>query len=391
MTPASQTTANRNASRAEWSFLLECAKPAPEVARLASKPLDSLDWRVTVDLADQHGVLGLLAKSVRQSDDSLVPRDVRRKLEDTQRLQTRFTLALTAELFRVLHFFAGENVPVLVTKGPALSQRCYQDPGVRHYGDLDLIVRNADIRRATELMNRLGYGAKVHIRAIDAGKVPGEYLFTHPATRILVEFHTELTFRYHPKPLPIENLFTRQSSVVFDGCAVPALSLEDELLLISIHGAKHFWGRVLWIADVAALATRPEMDWARALDASREVSAARMLYVALHLARELFHISLSELVVKALQSDPKAASVAAEIIGRFPAADFDPKGVFKRAAFRTKMTGGMFSSASYLLRLALSPTEEDWTEAGDPKRSRISDSIARPFRLFRKYGRSATG
>jgi len=66
-----------------------------------------------------------------------------------------------------------------------------------------------------------------------------------------VEFHTERTFRYHPRPLQMEKLFERSAYVVIDGREVPVLSLEDELVLICVHGAKHFWERLMWIADVA--------------------------------------------------------------------------------------------------------------------------------------------
>ena len=38
-----------------------------------------------------------------------------------------------------------------------------------------------------------------------------------------------------------------------DGRDVPALSLEDELVLICVHGAKHFWERLMWTADIAAM------------------------------------------------------------------------------------------------------------------------------------------
>jgi hypothetical protein len=37
--------------------------------------------------------------------------------------------------------------------------------------------------------------------------------------------------------------------------------------------------------------------------------------------------------------------------------------------------------------LSLSPTEEDWAEGKDEPGSRIWESIKRPFRLMRKYGR----
>jgi len=43
---------------------------------------------------------------------------------------------------------------------------------------------------------------------------------------------------------------------------VSALSVEDELVLICIHGAKHFWERLMWIADVAALiSAQTAINW----------------------------------------------------------------------------------------------------------------------------------
>ena len=99
--------------------------------------------------------------------------------------------------------FAASGVEALVIKGPVLSVRCYGDPGLRQYGDLDLIVRDEDILRSTELMISLGYEPVVPLKAIHAGRIPGEYVFRQSKTKLLVEFHTERTFRYHPRPLPL--------------------------------------------------------------------------------------------------------------------------------------------------------------------------------------------
>jgi len=87
-------------------------------------------------------------------------------------------LRLTAELFRILERFASEGIATLVIKGPVLAVQAYGDPAIRSYGDLDLLVRQADIRRATELMSAAGYAAAVLLTAIDAGKIPGQYLFS---------------------------------------------------------------------------------------------------------------------------------------------------------------------------------------------------------------------
>ncbi len=261
--------------------MLECAKPQPDAQRLKERLRAPLDWASLIAFAEDHSVLGLMAARLASFDDSAIPVDSRENLRAWRRAYTLFTMNLTAEMFRLFESFAAAAVEALVIKGPVLSARCYGDPGLRQYGDLDLIVRDADIQRSTELMLSLGYEASVPLTAIQAKKIPGEYVFRQTSTKLLVEFHTELTFRYHPRPLPLEKLFKRQARVKIDSHLVPALSPEDELLLICIHGAKHFWEQLSYIADVAAFVSVQKLDWARVQSAAEEVGGGRMLNVGL--------------------------------------------------------------------------------------------------------------
>jgi Uncharacterised nucleotidyltransferase len=276
----------------------------------------------------------------------------------------------------------------LLTKGPALAARCYGDPGSRQYSDLDFVVRGRDAERVTEAMIALGYDAKVPLEAIRANKFPGEYVFLQRRTKLLVEFHSERTFRYHPQPLPLDKLFERQALVHFDGRDVPALSVEDELTLICIHAAKHFWTRLLWVSDVAALITRQQVDWDSALSAAREVAAERMLRIGLLLSAKVLGVRLPQQLAGFVRSDAGAERVASRIVERLPGGESVAFGLFGRAAFRIRMGGGLLSGSAYLLRLSLSPTEEDWVSGAEEKRSWLIDAATRPFRLARKYGRN---
>ena len=189
--------------------------------------------------------------------------------------------------------------------------QAYGDPAMRSYGDLDLLVRQRDIRRATELMIAAGYEPAVSLSAIDAGKIPGQYLFSHPHSNLLVELHNDLTLRYFPRRLPLEDFFARQIRVPLDGREAPALAVEDELVLICIHGAKHFWERLMWIADVAALVTRQTaIDWKRVADSARAVGAERMLHTGLRLASDLLNAQLPGEVLATVQADGVAARLA---------------------------------------------------------------------------------
>jgi hypothetical protein len=377
-----------NRFAAEWLALLECARPRSDSQYLSELLRRNIAWPSLLKLADEHGMLGLLGDRLRTVNEAEPPAEVRRQLRDWQRAQIIFTLSLTAELFHVLDRFAATGIEILLTKGPVLSARCYGDAGSRQYTDLDLIARDEDIERATEVMIALGYDAKVPLKAIRARKFPGEYVFVRPDTKHVVEFHTERTFRYHPRPLSVEKLFQRRAYVSFDGHSVPALSVEDELMLICIHGAKHFWTRLMWIADVAALVSRQDVDWKRASSSAREVGAERMLRLGLQLAADVVGARLPTEIVDEVSSDVAAARMAAEISRRLPLGETMAIGLFGRAVFRAKMRGGFLSGAAYLLRLSLSPTEEDWVAGAEGERASLLEAAGRPFRLARKHGRN---
>src|ERR1700686_629361 len=348
--------------RNEWSALLECASPSHDRQRLAGL-LRSTDWARLLVLAEAHGVAGHLTACLRRLDEDLVPPEIRQTLVDRRRAQNFFTLRLTAELFRILDRFSSEGIGALVVKGPVLAVQAYGDPAMRAYGDLDLLVRQRDIRRATELLSAAGFSPAVPLSAIDAGRIPGQYLFSKPDSKLIVELHNDLTLRYFPRRLPIEEFFARQIRVRLDAREAPALSVEDELVLICIHGAKHFWERLMWIADVAALVSRQTgIDWQRVADSAKAVGAERMLHTGLRLASDLLRARLPDKVQAMVEADAVAARLAEQSGKWLSAAGYAPPGLFERAAFRLRMRGGLLSAPAYLLRLAPFPPRVDWKE-----------------------------
>jgi hypothetical protein len=388
----SQTSLRQDPSgQTEWLALLQCASPRPDLIRLAGLVRHPFSWPVFLQGVEEHRLVPLVAARAKHLDHELIPPEVGDKLRELQRAQTLFALQLTAELLRLLARFANAGIQVLITKGPALAVRCYDEPGMRQYGDLDLVVREADIRLATQAMLDLAYEPRVPLSAIDAKKAPGEYAFLKPGTDLLVEFHTERTFRYHPRPLQIEKVFQRSAAVVIDGRHVPALSLEDELVLICVHGAKHFWERLMWIADVAALISgKQSPDWERVITVAREVGAERILRLGLRLASDVLGAELPAQLEASVRSDRTVARLAMRVQTRLVSHEPREIGILQRAAFRVRMRGGLFAGMAYLLRLSLSPTEEDWTSGKEGNRPAVFDAISRPLRLAKKHARRSS-
>ena len=345
-----------------------------------------LDWCALLDLIENHSVSGLVARRLSRLDSPVIPATFRETLSSRVRAQQLFTLSMTAELFRILPSFSDARLNVALIKGPALSLLAYGEPALRSYSDLDLLVPDRDILKAVTCMRHLGFQSQTPEAILLSGKIPGEYVFRKPGTPVIVELHSERSFRYYPRGMPIDQLFARSETAQLDGRPVPVLCLLDELLLTCIHGAKDFWARLMWVSDVAALLNRhPELDWVRCRQAAAQAGAERMLRVAVQLASNVLKSKVPEALELDLQNDPAANSICREIQTWLPFAGDVAPPLLQRACYRIRMAGGGLRGTSYLVRLSLSPAHEDWQSDQEPQ-FWLWDVARRPFRLLRKYG-----
>lgn len=347
---------------------------------------DTQDLAALLNLADAHGVAAQLVAALNLADSSREqPAWLQAILASLQRRQL-LSITLTAELFRMLDLLQPSGVEIAIVKGPVLSVRAFGDPATRHYGDIDALVRHRDIATASKLLVAAGFRARISAGEIHTGKIPGQYLFRRAKNGAVIELHTERTLRYFPRPLPIEDFFQRRAHVFFDGRNVPALALEDEFVLICIHGAKHFWERLMWISDVAAIVHQRNVDWGRVRQSAEAVGAERMVRVALLLSERLFGVPVPEGMKREVGADSACLTLVKKIESWLPYAGSEPPRLAQRALFRLRMRGPLFAGASYLTRLSLATTEEDW-ETNESTTSALGETLRRPFRLARKYRR----
>src|SRR5262249_34123103 len=140
----------------------------------------------------------------------------------------------------------------------------YGNLGLREFGDLDLLLRAADLARARRLLRTRGYRPQYPLS-------PGQEraylrsLCQLPFVRddgVVVELHSALTPRAFHFPLSLVELWHRRITLAVAGKPVAAPSPEDLLLILCMHGAKHLWKYLGWVCDVAeVLRAHPAVDW----------------------------------------------------------------------------------------------------------------------------------
>lgn len=381
----------------ELALLLECARPrldegaSVRIRALAAGPLD---WELLHALAVEHGVFPLLSLHLRDVAGNILPSDSLAKMSELSRSHSILCLSFVAELFHILELFRVAGISAVPYKGPVLAAQAYGDPALRVFSDLDLILRHSDVARACGLLAEQGYQSQIPLAAVSAGRVPGQFPFVRPGSRVHVELHTERTLRYFPRRLNLEEMLRRLQSISVNGREVLTFSAEDTLSLLCVHGSKHFWERLMWIADIAALVQQPQgMNWQLCVAQAGLLGARRMVHLGVLLAENLLQASLPETVKSQVHADRGAVALASQVQRRYLADDRAIPRIFERMQFRVRMRGAIVPGTAYLLRLATAPTEEDW--AGAPPRRPFSflQRVLRPFRLVRKYGlgRKRTG
>lgn len=380
----------RSASlRREWPLLAEASSPLLNPANFIEKARGLPEPRLLVELAQHHGVVAHLFSTITQAGSCHFAAAFVEAARSARREQVLATLSLTAELLRLQRVFIESGLEFLVTKGPVLACRAYGNPTARRYADLDFLVRQADILPAARQIIAAGYISQIPLPAIESKRIPGEYIFHKPGTQSILELHTQHSFRYFPRPLPIEDFFRRQTVVNVDGRAIPALSAEDEFVLIAVHGAKHFWERLMWIADVAAMVHNcPEIDWNRIKKTAADTGAERMVRLSLLLANQVLRTAIPAAMEREMAADSACAKIVNKIESWLPYAGNEPPALVQRALFRFQMRGQLLAGARYLTRLSLAPTEEDWVGDSNAPAATLRESLGRPFRLAKKYRRN---
>jgi hypothetical protein len=135
--------------------------------------------------------------------------------------------------------------------------------------------------------------------------------------QVMVELHWAFARRYWGLALDMAHVQERCITTSLTGTAVRTLSAEDLLLILTVHGAKHYWPRLGWICDVAALLHRqPALDWEQVIAQARALGVRRILWLGLLLAHNVCGATLPPRVQQLLQADLHAGLLATQISQR---------------------------------------------------------------------------
>jgi hypothetical protein len=389
------------AERPEIELLLCCARTRTDPAnadRIRELLRGEVNWTFLLQEAGRHRVAPLLYWNLNAVCPEAVPQDILNELLNYFRINGRRNLLLTGELVRLLKALGTRGIPAVPFKGPALASLAYENLSLREFIDLDILVRKQDIPEVRDLMISTGYRLRNQIsEAQEASFLESqrEYTFEN-GDGTVVELHWAVLPKHFPFRFDGEDLWTRVVETRLGGSYALAFSTEDLLLFLCVHGSKHFWRRLAWVCDVAALVcAEDEIDWDGLLRRAVALGGERMLLLGLLLANDLLGLRLPDRILRRVRADSAVGALAADVQGWLfeqaeTTAGILAKGDIEESRFhpfRVKVWERHQDKIRYCVSTALVPTTDDWALLPLPEPLFPLYYVLRPVRLAGRYGR----
>ncbi|MEE8490349.1 MAG: glycosyltransferase, partial [Acidimicrobiia bacterium] len=268
-------------------------------------------------LAARHGLLGLMVKSrdPRLHSASIAP---------YVRLAARQSIMLR-HLHRLLISLDQAGVPAKVLKGPNLGLTAYQDPSLRTYTDVDLLVPASGLERALEVIAADPAVPSIPPKGPKADK-RDITIQDDSGVRFSLDLHWDL-FSYTQLRGCADGASEwswSESTGPTDFGLGPAWQLPEEAraAFLCAHAVLDHRFRLILFRDLAELARRG-VDWERLIEFTGRWRLRSTTYVALLIATRLVEAPVPQIVLDEMRPRSLPVGIAERWLARTDIVRFD--------------------------------------------------------------------
>jgi len=373
----------------ERELLLRCARVEPSL--VAQEEIRhwcraGVDWKVLRRLAQGHQLSPLLFRSLDRVCPELVPAEQLDRMRNRFHANVAFSLQIGHFLAEILDHLEAAGIRAVTLKGPALAAQAYGEPALRAYRDLDLLVRREDVLRARTLLEAYGYEAFPKLSSVQERvfmRSECEFWFESPGEQFPLEVHWDLREAAYAYTLDVADCWQRLEQVEIGGRTVPVLGTTDTWLMLSCHAAKHRWGHLKLVCDLAELLrTMPKLDWDGLIARAAQFHGLRMLLLGFQLAGELLGAPLPDPVLRAMAADRTLPTLAGDVTAYLFADGRGGRQSLSSTRLYLRMRERWQDRLRYGTATLFTPTLEDWNSLPLPEPLFPLYSLVRPIRLL---------
>ncbi len=378
--------------RPEEKLLIACTRtemPSKKIEQIKILLQQKINWNYFLQIAAHHQVASLLYKNIKSHFSDLVPQFVLAELQEYFQINSRRSLSITLELFKILDSLKKEDIPAIFYKGPVLAAALYKDFTLHKFVDLDIFIHQRNALKAKKILENYGYSSLFKLtqeQQEDLLQIDRKQTFTRNKIHIDLHWRTDLSFFSFSRPDTDETLWENLETVSLANKFVKTFSPENLLLILCFHGAKHAWKKLNWICEVAeTLRTYDNINWKWVIKRAYELNGQRMLFLGLRLATDLFEVNLPQNIIQEIENDLLKVGVLTKKV---------KERLFKKQHRLSKFLANNFlylqtferwtDKIKFCLRCTI-PTPQDWVLLPLPKSLCALYYFIRPVRLIAKY------
>ena len=216
------------------------------------------------------------------------------------------------ELDRVSALLLNHEISLVALKNSGITRGLYPYYGACPMGDIDVLVRRSDFRKAHELLIANGYKMKFR-SPLEAENL--EMAERHGGAEYSVDLPSGEHLWFELQWRPVAGRWIRPDqepdayelmarSVEIEGSSVRMLSPEDNLLQVSLHTAKHSYVRAPGFrlhTDVDRIVRSSDIDWQLFVERIQQLQVKTAVFFSLALAHDLLGTPIPQDVFNALQ------------------------------------------------------------------------------------------
>ena len=379
---------------AEAELLVHCARLDIDQARAdrIGALLDrGLDWPRMVALAQRNALIPLLYFHLNRIAPGKVPPERLRELRERFQSNNALNVWLTGEMINLLELFEQNQIPAIPYKGPAISVGIYGKLSLRQFADLDILIPEKDVWKATDLLIDRGYRAHFVIpERKQAAFIRLSYvrLFKRESDNTTVELHWRVAPRFFGASFDTSTLWQRTRIIPLQKAHIRIPLSLDLIIMLCIHGAKDCWERLEWVCGLAELVRSDAViNWDELLERARDAHCLAIVSMGLLLAHDLLDAPIPAAVIGRLQTPPDW--LTSQILARFFSDENTPFTLAQRIRFHLQTKDSRREKLRYCFRLALTTTPVDWEMMSLPESASFLYFPLRVLRLIKKYVRQS--
>ena len=390
--PCANTPGQTQTNSNEFGLLSACSGVSltpQSIAHIAAATGRGVDWKELLRLAEQQGILPLVARNLTAHAREL-PTEIVQQLRSADEGNIRRNLWFAGELGRITAYLDGKQLRAVPYKGPGLAESVYGDLALRIFSDLDFLISPDDFERAKQALAELGYRPSEELSpAVERFWLRKGYerSFDGAAGKNLVELQWAVLPHFYTVDLRVDDLLARSGRTSVGGREVACLSPEDSLIVLCLHAAKHLWTRLIWICDIAETLRAQTIDYTLVLSRAQSLGILRIMGISLWLAEVLLKANVPPSAQHMRAGDPQVPVLGQQFANRLARSatyDFESSEYF-RLIFRLRERRG--DRWRYLWRLIGTPGAGDLAAVRLPETLFPLYRVVRLVRLVRKVFR----